>query len=180
MDLRFDRAAPGYCKIMALTLGRNIASLRGIRQLNQTSTKLGKVFERLSSGLRINSASDDAAGLAVAESLRSDVRIVEQGLRNLNDGISLLRVADTAVESLSNIVARLEELSSQAANGTYTFEQRKALDDEAQALAREFTRIRESSEFNGKRFSKLGNGQLWVPGGLGSFVQKYSILLWPL
>ena len=75
---------------MAITLGSNIASLRGIRQLNKTSSELGTVFERLSSGQRINKASDDAAGLAIAEALKADSAIFNQGVRNLADGLSLL------------------------------------------------------------------------------------------
>ena len=112
---------------MALTLGTNIASLRSQRQLTRNSSELSTVFERLSSGQRINSASDDSAGLAIADSLRADVRIYNQGVRNLNDGISLLNIADASLDSLTTIVTRLEELASQAANGVYGTAQRAAL-----------------------------------------------------
>ena len=126
---------------MSITLGSNIASLRGQRQLTKTSDELGTVFERLSSGQRINRASDDAAGLAIADDLKAKSKIYVQGVRNLNDGLSLLSIADSALESLSGIVQRMEELAAQAANGIYGQEQRAALNEEAQALADEFFRI---------------------------------------
>ena len=85
---------------MSISLGSNIASLRGQRQLSQTSAELGTVFERLSSGQRINRAGDDAAGLAIAEALKADSAIFNQGVRNLADGLSLLTIADGAIESL--------------------------------------------------------------------------------
>src|SRR5690606_625715 len=105
---------------MPTTISANISSLRARRRLTVASEALSTVFERLSSGLRINSAADDAAGLAIAESLRASRRIYDQGVRNLNDGISLLNIADGALTELSTIVARLKELASQAANGSYT------------------------------------------------------------
>jgi len=134
---------------MSITLGSNIASLRGQRQLANTSNELATVFERLSSGQRINKASDDPAGLAVAQGLISDQRVFIQGVRNLNDGISLLNIADSSIEALTSIVVRLEELAAQAANGVYGVAQRKVLDAEAQALSDEYFRISRSTEFNG-------------------------------
>jgi hypothetical protein len=98
---------------MAITLGSNIASLRGQRQLSRTGQELGTVFQRLSSGQRINRASDDAAGLAIADSLNARSRVYNQGVRNLNDGLSLLSIADSAIANLSDIVIRLEELVAQ-------------------------------------------------------------------
>ncbi len=142
---------------MALTIGSNIASLLAQRQLGKTDNALSQVFERLSSGQRINSASDDAAGLAIAESLSADARIASQGIRNLNDGLSLLNIADAALENLSSITTRLQELATQAANGVYGKEQRAALDAEAQALSDEFFRITKTTEFNGQ---KLFTGEL--------------------
>jgi len=134
---------------MPITIGSNIESLRAQRQLSKASTELGSVFERLSSGMRINKASDDAAGLSIATSLNSDRRVFTQGIRNFNDGISLLNVADSAVDSLSNIVLRLKELAEQSANGTYSHTQRKALDKEAQSLSKEYLRVAQSTKFNG-------------------------------
>ena len=119
--------------VLPITLGSNIASLGAQRRLANASEKLGSVFERLSSGLRINRASDDAAGLAVSSSLNAYQRIYTQGVRNLNDGVSALSIADGAIGQLSNIVTRQNELAEQAANGIYTTVPRSALDREAQA-----------------------------------------------
>lgn len=152
---------------MALTLGSNIASLSAQRQLVQTDQKLSQVFERLSSGQRINRASDDAAGLAIAESLKADTKIFAQGVRNLNDGISLLNIADSSIENLSGIVVRLQELAEQAANGVYGLEQRKALDAEAQALSDEYFRISKVAEFNGQSLFSGDNPIIALQAGVG-------------
>lgn len=152
---------------MAITLGSNIASLQAGRRLTQSSDQLSRTFERLSSGQRINRASDDAAGLAIASALNASSRVYAQGIRNLNDGLSLLSIADGGVEQLSSITIRISELIEQAANGTYSHVQRKALDVEAQALSKEFSRIVQSTQFNGV---SLFNGQLStlrLQGGYG-------------
>lgn len=133
---------------MGIRIGSNISSLQAQRSLSASTDKLSSAFERLSSGQRINHAGDDAAGLAVSSSLKADTHIYSQGVRNLNDGISALSIADGAVENLSNIVMRLQELAEQAANGALGYKQRKSLDDEAQALAKEYFRISRTSEFN--------------------------------
>ena len=132
-----------------ITINTNIQALTAGRRLAQSTASLNESFERLSSGLRINSAGDDASGLALSSSLDVDAQVFDQGARNLNDGVSLLSIADSTVAELSNIVIRIEELAEQAANGTITTVQRAALDKEAQALAKEFTRISASTEFNG-------------------------------
>lgn len=142
---------------MAIKLGSNIASLQAQRRLGEATSSLESIYERLSSGQRINRASDDAAGLAIAEELNSKGRVFAQAIRNGNDGISLLNIADSAVEALSGVVARIRELAEQSANGTYSNTQRKALDAEAQALSKEFTRISQSTSFNG---IKVFNGSL--------------------
>lgn len=134
---------------MPLTIQSNISALRAERALAANTASLKLVFERLSSGQRINRASDDAAGLAIAQSLNADARVFTQGIKNINDGLSLLSIADGAISELSSIVVRIRELSSQSANGTLSATQRKALDEEAQALSKEFTRIAQSTEFNG-------------------------------
>lgn len=153
---------------MSITFGSNISSLKAQRQLGKVTSEIGTVFERLSSGLRINSASDDAAGLAVSSGLDADRRIYSQGIRNLNDGIGLLNVADGAVEQLVGIVTRLSELAEQAANGTYGVSQRAALDKEAQALSTEYTRIVQSTSFNGQSLFNAAFGSLKVQGGFGA------------
>ncbi len=95
---------------MRITLGSNIASLGVQRRLAEGTARLGRSFERLSSGLRINRASDDAAGLAISESLLTDTQVYGQAIRNGNDGISLLSIADAALADLSSIVVRMREL----------------------------------------------------------------------
>ena len=134
---------------MAITIYSNISSLMAQRRLGQSTADLRRSFERLSSGLRINRASDDAAGLAIADSLNADARIYGQGVRNVNDAISMLNIAEAALSEATNILTRLAELSEQAGNGVYTNEQRAAMDNEAQALAAEYERIIEVAEFNG-------------------------------
>ncbi len=123
--------------------------------------------ERLSSGLRINHAADDAAGLAIASSLNADSRVYTTGIRNLNDGISLLSMADASLESLSNITIRIRELSEQAANGTLSFTQRKSLNSEANSLATEFNRILATTSFNGRQLLNLSDSSLRLQAGYG-------------
>ncbi len=153
---------------MPLTIGSNIASLGAQRRLNSASTELSSVFERLSSGQRINRASDDAAGLAIADTLETTSRIFNQGVRNLSDGISLLNIADSALENLSGIVVRLEELATQAANGVYSQKQRAALDTEAQELKKEFFRISRVTEFNDQKILTGENREVTLQAGVGS------------
>ncbi len=153
---------------MSLTIGSNIASLKAQRGIKSAATELASVYERLSSGMRINRASDDAAGLAVADDLSANARIFSQGVRNLNDGISLLNVADSALENLSDIVMRLEELATQSANGVYGYQQRKALDAEAQALRKEFLRITRVTEFNGQKLLTGENPAVALQAGIGN------------
>ena len=124
-----------------ITLNSNIASLDAQRRLGQSTASLSKSFERLSSGLRVNKASDDAAGLSVAASLDVDARVFNQGVRNLNDGISYLNIAEGATSSLKDILIRMRELATQSSNGTLKDTQRLALDGENQALIGEYNRI---------------------------------------
>ncbi len=145
---------------MSIKLGSNIASLVAQRRLADTSSSLSSVYERLSSGQRINRASDDAAGLAIANELNSKSRVFTQAIRNGNDGISLLNIADSAIEALSNVIIRIRELSEQAANGTYSNAQRSALNNEAQELADEYNRISKTTSFNGMNIldGSIGSG----------------------
>jgi flagellin len=135
---------------VAITIGSNIASTRAQRQLGKVSSSVESTYERLSSGSRINRASDDAAGLAIATGLSTRSRLYTRALLNVSDGISLLNVAESATESLSTVITRIRELAEQAANGNYSATQRKAIDKEAQALRQEFNRIKESATFNGQ------------------------------
>ncbi len=134
---------------MPITIGSNIQSLRAIRQLDRNSEALSRVSERLSSGQRINRASDDAAGLAISDSLRAKSRVYSQAIRNVNDGVSLLNITEGAVSELSSIMTRQKELAEQAANGTYGYRQRVALNKEAESLTAEYNRIVQSTTFNG-------------------------------
>jgi flagellin len=152
-----------------ITIGSNIASLVAQRRVGQSSSALSKVYEQLSSGLRINRASDDAAGLAVSQNLNLQSRVFGRAILNATDGQSVLAIADATVGNLSDIVVRIRELSTQASNGSFSSKQRRSLDDEAQALAREFNRIRLSSSFDGLKLfdGSLGEG-LRFQVGFGS------------
>ena len=154
---------------MPLTINTNLASLGGLRQLDKSTKKLSSLFERLSSGQRINRASDDAAGLAIADSLRADRRIFDQAVRNVNDAVSMISIGESALGELSNITIRQRELAEQAANGVYSFEQRKALDAEAAELTEEFNRIVQTARFNGiDLFSDSAVGTVNIEAGYGA------------
>ncbi|RMD85037.1 MAG: flagellin FliC, partial [Candidatus Dadabacteria bacterium] len=120
-----------------------------IRNLSNTTKKLGSTLQRLASGKRINKASDDAAGLAIADALARDAAVLEQGNRNIQDGVSFSQIAEGAMEQIQNNNTRIAELATQAANGTLTDEQRASLNQEAQALKQENERILQTTQFNG-------------------------------
>ena len=134
---------------MSLTLNTNVAALNAERRLGNTTSSLRSSYERLSSGLRIVRARDDAAGLAIAESLRADVRVASVAIRNANDGISLIAIADGALDQIGQVLARMAELSEQSANGTLAVSQRSAMDQEFSLLGSEIQRISETTQFNG-------------------------------
>jgi flagellin len=133
---------------MSLSVVSNIASLKAQTQLNKTNRALSKTFERLSSGLRINSASDDPAGLAMAESLKTDAKLATVALRNANDGISLTAIADAGLEEITNVLQRMSELAQQSSNGVFSNTQRSALSAEFIALGSEIDRISRTTTFN--------------------------------
>jgi flagellin len=141
---------------MPITINTNIASLNAQRRLGVSTAALQKSFERLSSGLRIVRASDDSAGLALADSLRADQRIASVAIRNANDGISLVSIADGALGEIGNVLSRMAELSTQAANGVLTSVQRSALQSEFVALGSEIQRIAVTTEFNGLKLLSGG------------------------
>ncbi len=118
--------------------------------LSSARNDLNKSMERLASGKRINRASDDAAGLAIAEALKSDAVVLKQANRNIADAQSLTDIADSALNQVSDITIRMQELSVQAANGTLSDSQRGALNEEYQQLGQEIQRISETTQFNGK------------------------------
>ena len=132
-----------------ITIGSNVQSLNAQRRLDSTSNNLTKVYQRLSSGKRINAAADDAAGLTIAERLSADQRIASVAIRNVNDGISTIAIADGALEQIGNVLGRLAELAEQSANGVYSTSQRSALDSEFAALGSEIERVATTTVFNG-------------------------------
>ena len=134
---------------MAINIRTNIASLASQRNLDLSTGRLNQAFERLSSGLRINRAKDDAAGLAIAESLKADQKVASVGIRNANDGISTVAIADSALGEVGNVLSRMAELAEQSANGVYSTSQRSALQNEFSALGSEIERIANVTEFNG-------------------------------
>ncbi len=150
-----------------LTFNTNILSLNAQRRLTEHTSNISQNFERLSTGLRINKASDDAAGLAISSLLDAETRIANQGIRNLNDGISLISIASGATEELTKIVTRLTELSAQAANGTFSSSQRNSLNIEAQSLSKEFNRIARTTTFNNQNLFDIDFGELSLAAGGG-------------
>jgi flagellin-like hook-associated protein FlgL len=151
-----------------ITIGSNIAALGAERKLARASSAVSRSLERLASGLRINRASDDAAGLAISSSLRSDARVFSQALRNISDGQSVLSLAQASLGDLTDVTVRLRELATQAANGTYSLVQRRALNDEATSLVREFNRIIESVGFNGLTLLDRSQSELRIQAGYGT------------
>jgi len=134
---------------MGLRINTNVPSLVAQRNLRSTRGSLDRTLERLSSGSRINHAGDDAAGLAISESLRAQIRGLGQAERNAQDGISLVQVAESAMGEVSNILIRMRELGVQAASDTVGPQERRFLDVEFQQLMEEVDRIANSTEFNG-------------------------------
>lgn len=135
---------------MALTVNTNIASLNAQRHLNANQTNLAKSMQRLSSGLRINSAKDDAAGLAISDRMTSQIRGLNQAVRNANDGISLAQTAEGALQETTNLLQRIRELAVQAANDTNSTEDRESLQAEVDQNIAEIERIATDTKFNGK------------------------------
>jgi|TARA_B110000240_G_scaffold198262_1_gene257772 flagellin len=134
---------------MALTVNTNIASLTAQRNLTGSQTELSTSLERLSSGLRINSAKDDAAGLAISERFTAQIKGLNQGARNANDGISLAQTAEGALKEVTNNLQRIRELAVQSANATNSTSDRTALQAEVTALVSEIDRVAEKASFNG-------------------------------
>jgi flagellin len=142
---------------MSLVINHNLMAMNAARSLSLSYGRLATSVQRLSSGLRINSAQDDAAGLAVREIMRTDIRVLNQGVRNANDAVSMIQTADGALSVIDEKLTRMKELAEQAATGTYTTAQRLIMDSEYQAMASEITRIATATDFNGV---KLLDGSL--------------------
>jgi flagellin len=153
---------------MALTVNTNVASLNAQRNLATNQAGLGTVFQRLSSGLRVNSAKDDAAGLAVAEGLSSLVRGNSVALRNANDGISVAQTADGALGQITNNLQRIREIAVQAANGSLNSDQRGFLQKEVDQLTAEIGRVVDGTEFNGNKLFDNSVTSISIQVGSGS------------
>ena len=136
---------------MGLRINTNVAALNTSRVLRRSTGELNSSLERLSSGLRINRAADDAAGLAVAEGFRSQVKGTQVAQRNAQDGVSLVQTAEGSLSETNNILQRIRELAVQAANGTQSTNNRAALNNEVQQLLQQVDDIAEDTEFNGIR-----------------------------
>ena len=145
---------------MGLRIQTNVQSINAQRQLGLSTQRLNSHMEKLSSGFRINKAADDAAGLAISESLKSEIRGLQQARRNAQDGISLVQTAEGSLNEITNIISRLRELSVQAASDTIGPTERGFLQKEFSALKNEIDRIANAADFNG---TKLLVGQSQVP-----------------
>lgn len=134
---------------MSLVINNNLMAMNAARNLSHSYGQLATSTRRLSSGLRVGTAADDAAGLAIRELMRADIASLNQGVRNANDAISMIQTADGALQVIDEKLIRMKELAEQAATGTYTSDQRLIIDSEYQAMASEITRIANATDFNG-------------------------------
>jgi len=134
---------------MSLVINHNMMAMNAARNLSSAFGLLNNSVRRLSSGLRISQAADDAAGMAIRELMRADIASMLQGVRNVNDAVSLIQTADGAAQVIDEKLIRMKELAEQAATGTYNSDQRLVIDSEYQAMASEITRIANATDFNG-------------------------------
>ena len=151
---------------MAVYVNTNVSSLNGRRYLNNVQNSLTTTYQRLSSGMRINSAKDDAAGLQIADRLTTQINGLNQGNRNTNDGIALAQTIEGALDETTSMLQKIRTLAVQSANGTNSADDRKALTTEANALTAEITRIAQQTKFGGKTVL-VGNsvGSIYFSGG---------------
>jgi flagellin len=162
---------------MSMVIGTNVASLSAQRHLATSRAEMETSMERLSSGKRINSAMDDAAGLAIANKLGAKVTGLNQAVRNANDGISLIQTAEGALEEVSNILNRMKELAVQASNGTYATADLAAMNTEFVALATEITRISDETDFNGTVVTGATSTVQFQVGDSNSSTDQVSVVL---
>jgi len=132
-----------------LAIKNNLMAANAARYLGGSYDALATSVERLSSGLRINTAADDAAGMAVRELMRADIAVLEQGARNAEDGVSMLQTMEGAMQVIDNILVRMQQLAEQASTGSYSSAQRVIMDNEFDQLANEIERIAGATDFNG-------------------------------
>jgi flagellin len=175
------RAEDHRGETMGLRVNTNVTSINAQRNLSQVTNRLSTNFRRLSTGLRISTAADDAAGLAISERLRSQVRSLEQAKRNANDGISMVQTTEGALNEVSNILIRLRELAVQSSNGSVSNQDKDTLDEEFQSLVGEINRIGQSTEFNGIKMldGSSTSVNFHVGYGTSSTIDQISISLSP-
>lgn len=159
---------------MAINIRTNLPALVTQRNMELSSQRLNQAYTRLASGLRINRSSDDAAGLAIAENLRSDSTVASIAIRNANDAISVISIADQAIGQIGNVLNRLSELAEQSANGVYDTGQRSALQNEFTALTSEIERIAVTTQFNGIDLLSNGNSIVFQVGFDGTSVSQLA------
>jgi flagellin len=159
---------------MSINIRTNLSSLVAQKNLGRTTNGLTQAYERLSSGMRINKASDDAAGLAIADNLYADARLASVAIRNANDGISIIAITDGAIGQITEILSRLGELSEQSANGVYSNTQRSALQLEFSALTSEVARIAVTTQFNGLDLLSGGGNVVFQVGLDGGSISQLS------
>lgn len=153
---------------MAQTINTNVASLNAQRNLNSSQGSLATSLQRLSSGLRINSSKDDAAGMAISERMSSQIRGLNQAVRNANDGISVAQTAEGAFGQITNNLQRIRELAVQSRNATNSNDDRAALNTEAQELVAEINRVAQSTSFNGLKLLDGSFGNQVFQVGVGT------------
>ncbi|MEE4185595.1 MAG: flagellar protein FlaB, partial [Gammaproteobacteria bacterium] len=157
---------------MPAVINTNVLSLNAQRNLTRSDSQLATSLQRLSSGLRINSAKDDAAGLAIANRFTTQIRGLNQAVRNANDGISLAQTAESALDELTNNLQRIRELAVQSANATNSASDRAALDQEVQQRLAEVDRIASQTSFNGQKVldGSFGSAQFQVGANVGETI----------
>ncbi len=158
-----------------LAIKNNIMAGNAARHLGRAYDALAKSVERLSSGLRINSAKDDAAGLAVRELMRADIAVIKQGSRNASDAVSMLQTFEGALAAVNDALIRMKELAEQAATGSYSQQQRRIMDAEFQEMAQEITRIATKTEFNSVSMLDSASGTNTIHFGEGSTITLNSV-----
>ena len=153
---------------MAMVINTNMAALNAQNSLASTSKMQSQSMERLTSGLRINGASDDAAGLAVATGMSTQIRGTDQAIRNANDGMGLLQTADGASEEVVSMLQRMRELGIQSMNGTYNYDNRKQMDLEFNQLQKEIQRVADTTKFNGLNIMNASSFSVYTAGSVVS------------
>ena len=160
---------------MGFVINNNLAANNSYRNLNATQNDLSKSLEKLSTGLRINRAGDDAAGLSISEGLKSQVTGSAQAARNAQDGISVIQTAEGALTEVHSILQRVRDLAVQAGNDSNNGEARKAIQTEVDSLGEELTRIAQSTNFNGIKLTDGSNATLTFQVGAGNSATEDQI-----